>query len=78
MLNNCVACATLNGCLGTDLFVLQCRLDLINMVLSHSMLSRDGKHMLDCVISHLGVTCEKRGPYPGIKQAGLSGHAWLA
>ncbi len=29
-------------------------------------------------MSHLGVTCEKRGAYPGIKQAGLSGHAWLA
>ena len=34
--------------------------------------------MLDCVISHLGVTCEKKGPYPSVKQAGLSGHAWLA
>ncbi len=34
--------------------------------------------MLDCVISHHDVTCEKRRPYPGVKQAGLSGHAWLA
>ena len=34
--------------------------------------------MLDCVISHLCVTCEPRGLYAGVKQAGLSGHAWLA